>query len=396
LVCIEPALNQLDGVLAAQTLSQLVAKPCPPSSPERSETDFPRRYVNVMVANFGLEELVLPKATILGVWEGMSAGLVAAINDGQKAGYARNRRNHKPIVKIDESFKQYLKDALGHLSQDERATLEPVLLRYRHVFYDEDKNDFKGTDVIEHRIITGDAAPIRKTPYRVPCTLRDEMKHQIRDMLDKGVIREISSPWCAPAILIPKKSPDGKPKYRFCVDFRALNGITKYEAYPLPVFQETVAKLHGCKYFSTLDCFSGYIQVRIAEEDKQKTAFSTPHGHYEYNRLSFGLANGPSCFQRLMDTVLRDLTASECYVFVDDVIIFADLLQEHARRLEHVLQRFEQASSLLQPSKCVFAQSAVHYLGYTISRDGIMASSDTSRQSETTQFQRACVMSERL
>jgi hypothetical protein len=144
---------------------------------------------------------------------------------------------------------------LGHLSQEERATLEPVLLRYRHVFYDEDINDFRGTDVIEHRIITGDAEPIRKTSYRVPYALRDEMKNQIWDMLDKGVIRESSSPWCAPAILIPKKSPDGKPKYRFCVDFRALNGITRYETYPLPVFEETVAKLHGCKY-STLDCFS--------------------------------------------------------------------------------------------------------------------------------------------
>jgi hypothetical protein len=143
-----------------------------------------------MVANLGLEELVMPKATILGVGERMSAGLVVAINDGQKASYALNRRNKRSILKIDESIKQYLNDALGHLSQEERATLEPVLLRYRHVFYDEDQNDFKGTDLIEHRIITGDAAPIRKTPYRVPYALRDEMKSQIRDMLDKGVIRE--------------------------------------------------------------------------------------------------------------------------------------------------------------------------------------------------------------
>jgi hypothetical protein len=166
------------------------------------------------------------------------------------------------------------------------------------------------------------------------------MKSQIRDMLDKGVIRERPSPWSGPAILIPKKSPDGKPKYRFCVDFRALNAVTKYDSYPLPIFEETVAKLHGCKYFSTLDCFSGYWQVRIAEKDKQKTAFSTPNGHYGYNRIHFGLANGPSCFQRLMDTVLRDLTASECYVFVDDIIIYADSIQEHAGRLEHVLQSF--------------------------------------------------------
>jgi hypothetical protein len=224
LVCIEPALILLEGVLAARTLSQ--------SSQEISETDTPKKYVHVMVANFRQEELVLPKATVLGVAEEVTAGLVAAINDGRKASYTRHRRDDKPAVEIYESFKRYLDDALGHLSQEETAELEPVLIRYRHVFYDEEKNNFSGTDVIEHRIITGDAAPIGKSPYRVPYALRDEMKNQITDMLDKGVIRESSSPWSAPAILIPKKSPDGKPKYKFCVDCRVLNVITKYEAYP--------------------------------------------------------------------------------------------------------------------------------------------------------------------
>jgi len=101
------------------------------------------------------------------------------------------------------------------------------------------------------------------------------MDNQIQDMLNKGVIEESSSPWASPAILVPKRSPDGTPKYRFCVDFRALNAVTHFETYPLPLFEETVSTLHGSKYFSVLDCYSGFWQIKIAEEDKLKTAF--PH-----------------------------------------------------------------------------------------------------------------------
>ena len=89
-------------------------------------------------------------------------------------------------------------------------------------------------------------------------------------MLQKGVIEPSSSPWAAPAILVPKESPDGRPKYRFCVDFNT---------YPLPVFEETVGTLHGSRFFSLIACYSGFWQVKIAEENKFKTAFSVPSGH---------------------------------------------------------------------------------------------------------------------
>jgi hypothetical protein len=88
------------------------------------------------------------------------------------------------------------------------------------------------------------------------------MKAQVEDMLRKGVIMPSNSPWAAAAIRVPK-SPDGKPKYRFCVDFRALNSVTKFDPYPLPVFEETVAPLFGSKYSSVLDCYSGFWQVSI-------------------------------------------------------------------------------------------------------------------------------------
>ena len=132
--------------------------------------------------------------------------------------------------------------------------------------------------------------------------------------------------------------------------------------------------LHGSKYFTVLDCYSGFWQIKIAEEDKAKTAFSTTSGHYHFNRLPYGLSNSPASFQRLIDVVLRNLTGTECFVFIDDVILFSDTIQEHARRLEHVLQRFEKANLQLQPEKCVFAQPQVEYLGYVVARDGVSAS----------------------
>ena len=231
----------------------------------------------------------------------------------------------------------------------ERGVMEPVLTKYMHVFDDDEDNQFKGTDLIEHRIVTGDAKPIRKAPYRVPFALRKEMENQVRGMLQKGVIEPSSSPWAAPAILVPKKSPDGRPKYRFCVDFRALNAITQFVTYPLPVFEETVATLHGSRFFSVIACYSGFWQVKIAEEDKVKTAFSVPCGHYNFLRLPYGLRNSAASFQRLITIVLRDLVGNECHVFIDGVIVYGNTIEEHARILGHVLERFERANLQLQP-----------------------------------------------
>jgi hypothetical protein len=95
------------------------------------------------------------------------------------------------------------------------------------------------------------------------------MKRQVTEMLDKGVIRESSSPWSAPAILVAKTSPDAKPKFRFCVDFRALNSVTNIDTYPLPIMEETASTLYGSKYFTVLDLYSGFWQIEIKEEHKE-------------------------------------------------------------------------------------------------------------------------------
>jgi len=221
-----------------------------------------------------------------------------------------------------------------------------------HVFHEE-TNDFKSTDVIEHQILLEDNKPIRRPQYKTPFALKDEIKAQVENMLAKRVIRESSSPWSAPAILVPKKSPDGKPKYRFCVDFERL---TLLPSLTLIHFQGLKKQrvLHGSKYFSVLDCYSGFWQVPIKEQHKERTGFTVPFGHYEFNRLPFGLSNSPSNFQRLMD-VLRNLIGVQCYVFIDD-IIFSKSAEDHAARLENVLERFDKANLQLHPGKCAIAQ----------------------------------------
>ena len=107
-----------------------------------------------------------------------------------------------------------------------------------------------------------------------------------------------------------------------------------------------------------------------------KTALSTPSGHYHFHRLPYGLSNSPAIFQRLMDVVLRHITGTDCWIFPDVLIAFSDTIEEHASRLEHVLQRFERANLQLQPAKCVFAKRQVQYSGNIVSRDGIAASPD--------------------
>jgi len=185
------------------------------------------------------------------------------------------------------------------------------------------------------------------------------MEQQLQKMLQKGVIRPSTSPWSAPAILVQKKSEERKPKFRFCVDFRDLTGVTKFDSYPLPRFDETTSTLFGSKYFTVLDCYSGFWQVNIKEEHKERTAFTVPSGHYVFNRLPFGLSNSPSNFQRFMDVVLKNSVGAECWVFIDDVIIFSNTAEEHTLRLENVLYWFDEANLQLHPGKCVFAQPQV-------------------------------------
>ncbi|KAK9679855.1 Reverse transcriptase (RNA-dependent DNA polymerase) [Popillia japonica] len=153
------------------------------------------------------------------------------------------------------------------------------------------------TNLAEHEIDTGNALPIRSKPYRVSKKEREIIQEQVSEMLELGIIRPSDSEWSSPVVLV--KKPNGS--FRFCVDYRKLNSVTRKSSYPLPLIDDILTYLGGNKYFSTLDLNSGYFQCAIREKDKHKSAFIISDGLYEFNRMSFGLCNAPATFQRLAD-----------------------------------------------------------------------------------------------
>jgi hypothetical protein len=159
---------------------------------------------------------------------------------------------------------------------------------------------------------------------------------------------------------------------RFCVDYRKLNDVTIKDSYPLPLADSCFDALSGSQWFSTLDLSSGYWQVAMAPEDREKTAFATGSGGlYQFTVMSFGLANAPATFERLMERVLAGLPWEVCLAYLDDIIIHAKSFEEELRRLREVLQRLSNAGLKLSPKKCHLFQKSVKFLGHVVSGEGI-------------------------
>jgi len=187
-------------------------------------------------------------------------------------------------------------------------------------------------------------------------------------MLAAGVIEEGNGAWGFPVVLVRKKNGE----VRFCVDYRALNGITAKDVYPLPRIDETIEALGGALLFSTLDLKAGYWQIRMSEQDKAKTAFTTKKGLYQFVRMPFGLCNAPSTFQRMMNSVLRGLTWTTCLVYLDDIVVYTrGGIERHVLELACVLERLSAAGLTLNLKKCVFATRSMEYLGHELSSAGV-------------------------
>ena len=194
--------------------------------------------------------------------------------------------------------------------------------------------------------MTDDALPVKSRYYRIPVAWEGEVSNQIQEMLDNGIIRPSSSPWNSPIILVKKK--DGT--MRFVCDFRGLNDVTKKDTYPLPHIRDVIDKMHGSKYWTTLDAASAYWSMPLREEDKEKTAFSAPRGKYEFNVTSYGLTNAGASYQRLMDVTLSGLSSHRILAYMDDIIIFSRTLNEHEKDLDLLLGCLEEANISLKAS----------------------------------------------
>jgi hypothetical protein len=203
--------------------------------------------------------------------------------------------------------------------------------------------------------------------YNMSVDELEVLRKFLKDNLDKGFIRTSSSPAASP-VLFAKKPGGG---LRFCVDYRALNAITIKNRYPLPLIQETLARLTSAKFYTKLDVISAFNHIRIKEGQEWMTAFNTRYGLFETLVMPFGLSNAPATFQARINEVLRPFLDIFCTAYIDDILVFSDTLAEHQLHVKSVLGALKDAGLHCDIKKCEFETTEVTYLGMIISTSGV-------------------------
>ncbi len=258
------------------------------------------------------------------------------VHTADTAGFSgiKSRSNTRNDARMDpkdlpEHLQPLMQDLADDLTLREREELAAAIYEYRDVFSsgpaDMDRTDLVTIDTGEHR-------PIRLPPRQLPITKQEVERAEVQKILDRGVIQLCQSSWASSVVLVTKK--DGST--HFCVDYRKVNDIKRKDTYPLPRIDDTLDALRGSQYFSTLDLYSGYWQVKMDPKDIDKTAFVTCQGLFRFMVMPFGLCNAPATFERLMELILNDLNWKICLIYLDDVIVYGGNFYEALDRLKQV------------------------------------------------------------
>jgi hypothetical protein len=244
-------------------------------------------------------------------------------------------------------------------------------VEYEDIFHLEG-DQLKTTDILKHKIVTLSDKVICVKPYKLPFVARTQIDDQIKELIEKDIIEESISPWNAPALVVPKKTDaSGVQKYRMVIDYRRLNEITVGDTYPMPMISELIENIGAKRYFTKLDLKSGFYHIPLEEESKEKTAFSTPSGKYQYKKTPMGLKSSPATFVRMMNAALTGLTNFKCLVYMDDILVYGKNEKEHFDNLIEVFKRLRKHNLTLNPDKCEFMKNECEYLGFIIDEEGV-------------------------
>ena len=329
----------MDGVMTGRTL-----------------VDLEKPTVPVRILNLTDKEKRIKKGASIAVCEPVQSVLSLKENPGQQ----------QPAAKLPKHLEELYQASIDGLTRAQQTQVCNLLSEFPDVF-SQGPQDLGRTDLVQHRIDTRDASPIRQPPRRLPLAKQQDASKAVEDMEKDGVIESSSSPWASPIVLVKKK--DGST--RFCVDYRKLNSVTRKDSYPLPRIDDTLEALSGATWFSTLDLKSGYWQVEVHPSDREKTAFSTGKGLWQFKVMPFGLCNAPATFERLMEKVLAGLPLTVCLIYLDDILVPGRTFEDHIKNLRLVLLRLREAKLKLSPKKCILFQRKVKFLGHIVSEAGV-------------------------
>lgn len=271
-----------------------------------------------------------------------------------------------PSKSVEVYALQMLRENEGSkLSFEERVRVNELLNAHSSVF----ETGGAPTTKAEHHILldSDKCVPIALPPYRMSPEKQKIIKKEIDKMLNDDIIEECESPWAAPVVLIQK--PD--KSFRFCIDYRKLNARTVPDKFPMPQIDDLLHLAKQTVFMSVIDLKSGYWQVSVAEQDRDKTAFVTPFGLYRFKRMPFGLKNAPATFQRLINRFKTGLPKVSILCYLDDIIILSQTFEQHLNDLEQVFVHLASYNLIANRDKCNFFKDEVKYLGHVITSSGI-------------------------
>lgn len=259
-------------------------------------------------------------------------------------------------VKAKESWKDVKLDSA--LSPTESGQLKDLLQKYSDVL-----TDLPGrTDLLEFELELVEHRPFRCKPYPVPLHVKEAMRMEVELMCKLGVIEDSVSEYASPPLIVPK--PDGN--IRYCIDFRKLNSVTRFDSEPIPSQESLIGSLGGSRYFSKLDLTKGFWQIPIRPEHRKYTAFMTEQGLKQCSMMPFGLVNASAVFCRMMRKLLNGMTNVDSYI--DDVIVHSLEWQDHLKTLDELMSRLRKHGLKARPSKCEMGCSEVKLLGHVVGK----------------------------
>ncbi len=256
------------------------------------------------------------------------------------------------------------------LTETQRTQLQTLLQKFSARFLDGQKR-FSLCEMqhnVKHDIVVAEGSqPVKSRPYRVSPGSQSLIDDHVAKLLLHGLIEPSNSAHASPVLLVTKK--DGRST-RLAVDYRKLNSQTMKDSYPVPRADETLDAIGKPQWCSCIDLAQGFYQIPLEPKARDKTAFVTRRGHFQFLVMPFGLCNAPATFQRFMNDLMQGLHDTSLQVYMDDIIVFSNSFEKHLHDLDQVFERLASADLRVKGSKCLFAQAEVEFLGHIVGRNG--------------------------